>query len=139
MKIKLILLMITDGKKWHYFTLKYFSELLKGITSKHDGDFYCLNCLHSHSTKGKLKKHKKVCENHNYRYIEMPNKIIKYNHGEKCMKNPFIINADTECLLERIDIRHNNPKRISTTNITIHLASCHSLFTDFSVDKTNDR
>ena len=23
------------------------SALFKGITSKHDGNFYCLNCLHS--------------------------------------------------------------------------------------------
>ena len=26
---------------------------LKGITSKHHGDFYCLNCLHSFSAEGK--------------------------------------------------------------------------------------
>ena len=32
-------------------------------------------------------------------------KILKYNYGEKSMKIPFIINADMECLLEKID-RH---------------------------------
>ena len=31
------------------------------------------------------------------------NKILKYNHGEKSMKIPFIINTDMECLLQRID------------------------------------
>ena len=32
------------------------------------------------------------------------NKIIsKYNHGEKSMKVPFIIYADMESLLEKID------------------------------------
>ena len=36
---------------------------LRGITSKNNGDFYCLNCLHSFRTKSKLESHKKVCEN----------------------------------------------------------------------------
>ena len=33
--------------------------LLRGITSKHDGDFYYLNCLHFFRTKNKLESHKK--------------------------------------------------------------------------------
>ena len=48
--------MITDGKKWHYLAAKSLSALLRVITSKHVGDFYCLNCFHSYSTKNKLKK-----------------------------------------------------------------------------------
>ena len=54
--------------------------------SNNNGDFYCLNCFHSFRTENKLKKHKNVCENHDYCYLEMPkedNKILKYNHGEK--------------------------------------------------------
>ena len=45
------LLIITDGKKWHYLAVINLSALLREITSKHDGDFYCLNCLHSYRTK----------------------------------------------------------------------------------------
>ena len=30
------------------------------ITSKHDGDFYCLNCFHSYSTEIKLEKYVKM-------------------------------------------------------------------------------
>ena len=40
---QLILLMIGDGEKWHYLTVRSLSSLLKGITSKHKGDPYCLN------------------------------------------------------------------------------------------------
>ena len=47
---QVILLMITDGKKWHYFAVKSLSTLLRGITSNHGGDFYCLNCFHSYCT-----------------------------------------------------------------------------------------
>ena len=93
-KNQVILLMITDRKKWHYLAVKKLSALLR--------DLYCLNCLHSHRTEEKFKKHKDVCKNHNYCYAEMPkedNKALKYNHGEKSMKHPFIIYADVECLL----------------------------------------
>ena len=48
---QIILLMITDGKKWHYLVVKNLSGLLKGITSTHMKDFYCLNCFHSYRTK----------------------------------------------------------------------------------------
>ena len=42
---------------------KKLSALLRAITSRHNGDFYCLNCLRSFSTKNKLEFHKRVCEN----------------------------------------------------------------------------
>ena len=54
-KNQVVLLMITDGEKWHYTALKSeptedgfirptksLSRLFRGITSNHDGDFYCL-------------------------------------------------------------------------------------------------
>ena len=44
-------LMIPDGEKWHYLALKKLAPLLRGIISKHVGDFYCINCFHSYSTK----------------------------------------------------------------------------------------
>ena len=53
------LLMITNGTTiWHYLAIKNIYGLLRGITSNHDGDFYCLNCFHSYRTKGKLENMK---------------------------------------------------------------------------------
>ena len=66
-------------------------------------------------------------------------KILKYNHGEKCMKVPFIIYPDMESLLEKIDTCHNNPKKSSTTKVTKHLASVYSLFTHSSFDTTKNK
>ena len=83
--------------------VKSIPALFKGITSNHIGDFYCLNCFDSYRTKEKLKKHEKVCKDHDYCYLKMPNedqKILKYNPGEKSLKIPFMIYADLECLLE---------------------------------------
>ena len=91
---QVILLMITDGEKWHYLAVKSLSALFTEITGNNHGDFYCLNCFQSYTTTNKLKKHKRVCENHDYCYVQMPeeyNKILKCNQGEKSMKVPFII------------------------------------------------
>ena len=51
---------------------------------------------------------------------EKDNKILKYNQGEKSMKVPFIIYANLEPLLEKINTCHNNPKKSSTTRINKH-------------------
>ena len=45
---------------------KHVSALLRGITSKNNGDFYCLNCLHSLRIKNILGLHKKVCKNKDF-------------------------------------------------------------------------
>ena len=51
--------MITDGtNNWHYLAVKSISGLLRGITSNHNGDFYCLNCFHPYTTKKNLKSMK---------------------------------------------------------------------------------
>ena len=50
-KNQVILLMITDSKKWHYLAIKSVLVLLRGIASNQNGDFYCLNCFHSYRTK----------------------------------------------------------------------------------------
>ena len=41
------------------------------------------------------------------------NKILKYNPGEKSLKIPFIIHADLECLLQKINTCKNNLEKSS--------------------------
>ena len=138
---QIILLMISDGQKWHYLVVKNLSGLLRGITSNYKEDFYCLNCFHYYRTENKLESHKKICENHDYCHVKMPtkdNNIIKYNHGEKSMKVPFIIYADLECLLEKMSTCINNPNESSTTKINKHTPSGYSIFTSCSFDKSKN-
>ena len=139
---QIILLMITDGEKWHYLVVKNLPGLLKGITSTHEKDLYCLNCCHSYRTKSKVESHKKICENHDYCHVERPtknNNIIKYNHGEKSMKVPFIIYADLECLLEKMSTCINNPNESSTTKINKHIPSGYSIFTSCSFNESRNK
>ena len=127
---QIILLMISDGQKWHYLVVKNLSGLLRGITSNHKEDFYCLNCFHSYRTENKLESHKKYC------HVEMPtkdNNIIKHNHGE------YFIYADLECLLEKISTCINNPNESSTTKINKHTPSGYSIFTSCSFDESKNK
>ena len=118
------------------------SALFTGITSINNGDFYCIICLHSYRTENKLKKYEKVCKDHDYCYVEMPNgnnKIIQYNHAEKSMKVPLIICLDLESLLEKMNICHDNPKKSSTTKINKHTLSGYSLLSHCSFDLTKNK
>ena len=121
---QVILLMITDGKKWHYLAIRSLPALLRGIASSNNGDFYCLNCFHSYRTHNKLNKHEKVCN-----HVDMPKgdeKTLKYNPGEKSLKSPFIIYADLECILKREQPRQNNPENSYTERKVKHKPSSYS-------------
>ena len=139
---QIILLMITDGEKWRYLTVKNLSGLLRGITSNHCGDFYCLNCFRSYRRKSKLELHKKICKTRDYCHVEMPakgNNIIKYNHGEKSMKVPFVIYADLESVLEKMGNCMNNPNESYTTKIIKHTPSGYSIFASCSFDESKNK
>ena len=79
---QVIILVILKGEELVYLAVKKLSALLRGITSKHHGDFYCLNRLHSFATKNKLESHKEVCENKyflNVIVLYKYTKILKFN------------------------------------------------------------
>ena len=55
--------MISNRDGWHYLAVKRLSALLRGITSKYHGDFYCLNWFHSFATEknfNRIKEHVKI-------------------------------------------------------------------------------
>ena len=51
----------TEKEGWHYLAVKKLSTLFRGITSKHHGGFYCLNCLYCFRIENKLKSQEKLC------------------------------------------------------------------------------
>ena len=98
--------MIRNEEGWHYFTVKKLPVLLRGITSKHHGDFYCLNCLHSFVTENKRESFKKVCQKQDFWNVLIPSedtKISEFIQYQKPDKAFFIIHADFKCLIEKID------------------------------------
>ena len=126
----MILNMEKEGS--HYFALKKLSALLHGTTSKHKGDFYCLNCLHSSKTESKLKSHGKVCKYKDFYGIVMPSQkdnILQFSQYVKPDKMPCIIYADLESLVRIIDECANNSGKSSKTKIGEHIAYGFSMLT----------
>ena len=75
------------------------SALLRGLASKHYGDFYSLNCLHSFRTKNKLEYHKRVCENKDFCKVIMPYRTNKtHNPYSSNKKEVTAINYKTYVL-----------------------------------------
>ena len=141
-KKQVILLMITDdGKRWHYLIVKSLSVLPRGISSSNNGDFYCLNCFNSYRTLNKLKKHERVCNNHDYCHVDMPkeHEKIKYLPGEKSLKAPFIICADLECLLKKRNIVKIILKiLIQRKKLSINLQDTHGVqYAHLMIQKTD--
>ena len=149
--------MITNGEvdKWHYIALKSvrtddgfnrsirsLSRLFRGITTNHHGDFCCLNCLHSFRTDNALKRHERLCDNNDYCNVEMPtqfNKTLKYNHGEKSLKTPFVIYADLECLLIKQQSCQNNLNESYTERKAMHEPCGYSLDLVSSFDSKQNK
>ena len=111
-------------EKYNYIAVTNLSALLQGNSSNHWGDFYCLNCFSSYTTKNKLKEHEEICNNHDSCHVEMPDwvgKTLKSNPGEKSLKAPFAIyHLDLECLLKKEQPCQNNPKKSYTEKIARH-------------------
>ena len=151
---QVILLMITDGEKWHYLALKSEPMLYNGklcnrpvkslsrLLKEKSFFFYCLNCFNSYSTENRLKEHEEICNKNDSCRIIMPkwNEIIlKYNHGEKSLKAPFVIYLDLECLLKKLQSCQNNLKNSYTERKAKHEPSGFAIFTNCSFDATKNK
>ena len=131
--------MITDNENnWHYLAIKSIPGLLHGITSTNHSDHYCLNCFHSYRTLNALKNHEKLCENHDYCNVKMPNEDNKYissTLGKNSLRVPIVVYADFECLLVKIDSCEKNPNMSYTEKKNKHIPCGYSITTCYSYDK----
>ena len=50
-------------------------------------------------------------------------KILEFNQYQKSDKAPFIIYADLECIIEKLDGWKNNPENSSTSKVSEHILS----------------
>ena len=113
------------------------SSLFRGITSKHYGDFYCLNSHHSFRTENKLNSLENACKNKDFCGITMPSekdKILEFKQYMKSDKMPYIIYADTESLILKIDGCANNPEKHSISKIGEHIPCGCSMPTIWGFD-----
>ena len=67
-----------EGK--HYLAVKKLSTLLRGITSKDHGIFYCLNCVHFFRAE---KLYKKINLNLKKNYVKIKNFVELQCHQKR--------------------------------------------------------
>ena len=135
-------MIITNGKKHHYLVVTNISALFQRISSNHDGDFYCLNCFSSYTTKNKLKEHEEICNNNDNCCIDMPSwaeKTLKYNSGEKSLKAPYAIYIDLECILKKVQSSQNNPEKSYTEKKARHEPSGWSMLKKCSFNEKENK
>ena len=82
--------------------------------------------------KNKLEWHKRICKNKDFCNVIMSSedsKILEFNQYQKYDKAQFIIYADLEYIIEKIDGYKNNPENSSTTKVSEHIPSGFSMRT----------
>ena len=70
--------------------------------------------------------HKRVSENKDFCNVTIPfedTKILELDQYQKSNKAPFIIYADLECLIKKIDGGKNNPENSSTAKVIEYILS----------------
>ena len=118
---------------------KRTTSIIKRDCIKNNGDFYC---LHSFKTKNKLKSLERVCENKDFCSVVMPSedtKILELNQYQKSDKGSFIIYANLECIIEKIDGCKNNPENTSDTKVSKHIPSGFPISTISSFRSIEDK
>ena len=71
-----------------------------------------------------------MCENKKFCNVIMPSedtKILEFNQYQKSDKVPFIIYADLECIIEKIDGCKSNTENLSITIVSKHIPSGFSM------------
>ena len=71
--------------------------------------------------------------------LDVNNNILESKPGNKSLKNAFIIYANLECLLLKMNTCNNNPNKSYTTGKALHKPSGYSLLTSCSFDKLENK
>ena len=106
------LLMIVDGEKRHYTTIKSISRLLSKLNGKTRRAYhFCMNCLNGFRTESARDKHYEYCSSNGHVKVKMPTekeKWLKFHDGQYQFKVPFMLYADFESILKSVDERYRD-------------------------------
>ena len=100
------LLLISSGDKRHYVIIKSLSRLLAGRTGYTGNSFVCNYCLYVFEKEHSLVAHEVSCSEHAAvisEYPVEPMNILKFKNFGHTLETPFVIYADFESILERVD------------------------------------
>ena len=120
----------------HYSAVKNMSALMRHNMHDH-ASFYCPYCTYHHRTAGAVERHKKDCKAEKRTIEIMPKEgsVVKFENVKDIGYKPFVIYADFECRLEKVDIRKGD----KTTQTQIHKSSGYCLQFVSRVDPSESR
>ena len=122
------LLLIEKAGKFHYTCIKDLNRLLRD-QSKH----FCEHCLHGYTREDLLEAHRPDCRGIGQTAVrvEMPekgkNKVFFQNH-QKQLPAPFIIYADFEALITKVEGLELDPTKSNSQRTQHHEACSYSWF-----------
>ena len=102
------LMLTTQGEDTHYSYVKRLTALLYDQNRHNESKHFCERCLHGYKRKELLERHMPECKGllktatRTEMKKEGENKMVFKNH-HKQMKAPYVVYADFECVLEKID------------------------------------
>ena len=106
------LLMLVDGEKRHYTTIKSISRLLSKLNGKTRRAYhFCMNCLNGFRTESARDKHYEYCSSNGHVKVKMPTekeKWLKFHDGQYQFKVPFMLYAEFESILKPVDERYKD-------------------------------
>ena len=111
------LLMITKGEKKHYVLMKDFNKFMYNQTKYEHRKHFCMYCLQCFSREDVLTEHIPNCIAINgEQAIKMPKEgdELHFRNFQKQQAAPFVIYADFEALLEKVDSCQPSDKKSYT-------------------------
>ena len=120
----------------HYSTVKNMSALMRH--KMHDNaSFYCPYCTYHNQAAGAVERHKKDCRAEKRTIEVMPKvgSVVKFENVKDVAFKPFVIYADFECRLEKVNIQKGD----KTTQTQIHKSSGYCLHFVSRVDPSESR
>ncbi|XP_011687463.1 PREDICTED: uncharacterized protein LOC105449778 [Wasmannia auropunctata] len=120
-----------DSSIGHFAWIKNLSRLVSSqLSKKQHKKFFCDRCLHYFSSQERLDAHTVDCNELNECAVELPKEDAKWltfgKHGNK-ERVPFVVYADLECVLEKMD-----PNLPESQHHKVHSIACyiHCSFND---------
>ena len=109
------LLEIRNTITTHFILISDLSRLVRSQLTKTNTIFTCPNCLQYFYNMNKFNLHTSNCINFKVQAITMPRRgdCLEFNSPEKQFRQPFIVIADAECLLQK-STKTFGPKTIAT-------------------------
>ena len=119
------LMLTKQGENTHYSFVKRLSALLYDQNRHNESKHFCERCLHGYSRRELLERHRPECKGllKSPTRTEMPkegeNKMA-FQNFHKQMKAPFVVYADFECILKKIETCEQDDKKSFTVKTEKH-------------------